>query len=74
MVRSYKPKGQKTYKKVHPHALKQAVQDVTDKRLPLRQTVVQYDISFSVIYRHFKKGSVLKPQGGQTCLTEQEEK
>lgn len=73
MVRNYKPKGSTSYKKVDSHILKQATEDVANKKMSLRQAAAHYGISYSVIYRHAKKGNSIKPQGGQTCLSESDE-
>lgn len=73
MVRNYKPKGLKSYKKTDPQKLKQAIEDVSAKKLTFREAALKYDISFSVIYRHAKKGNLIKPQGGQTVLSKKTE-
>lgn len=73
MVRNYKPKGLNSYQKADPQILNQAVEDVLNKKFSLRQAALQYGISYSVIYRHMKKGNAIKPHGGQTSLAQADE-
>lgn len=73
MVRNYRPKGPKSYKKSDPQNLKKAIEDFSAKKLTLRQVAEQYGISCSVIYRHAKKGNLIRSQGGQTCLSDYDE-
>lgn len=70
MPRNYKPVKPK--KKIDPEAIKKAVADVTHG-LSLRVAAGKYDIHYSVLYRHFKKGNTIKKRGGQTALSEKEE-
>lgn len=74
MVRNYKSKGTTRYLKPDPSVLKRAVDDVLSKRMSFRQAALHYSISYSVIYRHAKKGNNIKSQGGQTCLSEVDER
>lgn len=71
MPRSYK--RLKPNKVQDPEVIKAAVEDITNG-LSLRNAAAKYDIHYSVLYRHLKKGDQIKKKGGQTALTEEEEK
>lgn len=71
MPRNYK--RLKPEKIQDPAVIKAAVEDITNG-LSLRNAAAKYDIHYSVLYRHLKKGDQIKKKGGQTALTEGEEK
>lgn len=72
MPRDYKSKTEKRYKKHDPELLREAVADIKNNNLPFRKAATKYGISYGVLYRH-TKGRV-KRQGGQTSLSNEDEK
>lgn len=74
MPREYKSKSLKPYKKHDSIVLQQAVMDVKNNVFTLRRAAEHYGINYSVIYRHLKKGDAIKSHGGQTCLSNGEER
>lgn len=74
MPRHYKsdPHG-KIYKKTDKETFEKARKDIFVNGLSYRQVSKKYNISTTVLHRHMKKGASVKPHGGQTVLTKQEE-
>nr|XP_023021896.1 uncharacterized protein LOC111510230 [Leptinotarsa decemlineata] len=74
MPREYKPKaGRKRYKKPDPNIIEEAKNDVNNKGYSIRQSAIKHNIAYTVLQRHLKNVNV-KRQGGQTVLSEAEEK
>lgn len=64
----------KTYKNHEPEKIKAAINYILTEGRSLRDAAKKYDIHYSVLYRHLKKGENMKKRGGQTVLSEDEEK
>lgn len=62
----------KTYKTYDTNIINKAVKEVSEGG-SLRKVAKKYDIHYSVLFRHVKKGSNLKKRGGQTVLSNDEE-
>lgn len=72
MPRNYEPVTTGGYKKHDAEKIKTAVVDL-EGGMSVRKTAEKHGIHFSVLYRHWKKGDGIKPRGGQTSLTAEEE-
>lgn len=76
MPRNYKPVVGTGYKQHEPGKIQQAILDLQNG-LSLRKTAEKHGIHYSVLYRHWKKGTgtgnVMKKSGGQTSLSADEE-
>lgn len=64
----------KTYKNHEPEEIKAAINYILTEGRSLRDAAKKYDIHYSVLYRHLKNGENMKKRGGQTVLSEGEEK
>lgn len=72
MPRKYKPNPRgKRYRPLDKDALQQAI-DAVKKGLSLREAGRRFDIHFTIIGRYLRKKNI-KPQGGQTVLSKQDE-
>lgn len=71
MPRKYQPL--KAKKEIDPEALKSAIEDINNGK-SLRVSAKLHGIHYSVLYRHYKRGDTIKKKGGQTALSEEEEK
>lgn len=72
MLRKYKPVVGTGYKQHESGKIQLAIQDLQNG-LSLRKTAKKYGIHYIVLYRHWKKGNVMKKSGGQTSLSADEE-
>lgn len=74
MPRKYKRNPQsRVYRKHDPADIAKAVQAFESHQMTLRQAAAAYNINYSVIYRHSKRKGLIKSQGGQPALNENEE-
>lgn len=71
MPRKYKPLNK--VKKHSKEDMQKALKMLEDG-MSLRQAAEKSGIHYSVLYRHNKKGDEIKKKGGQTALSEEEEK
>lgn len=60
------------YTQHEPGKIQQAIEDLQNG-LSLRKTAEKHGIHYSVLYRHWKKGNVMKISGGQTSSSADEE-
>lgn len=72
MLRKYKPVVGTGYKQHESGKIQLAIQDLQNG-LSLRKTAKKYGIHYIVLYRHWKKGYVMKKSCGQTSLSADEE-
>lgn len=61
------------YRKYDPADIAKAVEAFESKQMTLRQTAAAFNINYSVVYRHSKRKGLIKSQGGQPALNENEE-
>lgn len=74
MGRSYEKKmGGRSYKNYSEESLEEALSKIADGQISIRAASKQYKISFGTLYNKFKGLHTKKP-GGQTVLTDIEEK
>lgn len=62
----------KIYRKPDPQNLAKAIAEIEAKKLSIRKSAAKFNIHYSVVYRHLNNKN-LKPQGGQTALSANEE-
>ncbi|XP_063232409.1 uncharacterized protein LOC134536584 [Bacillus rossius redtenbacheri] len=73
MPRKYQPVTERKHADCPPHILKLAVTHIQNG-LSYRKCSQKYNIPTTVLHRHVKKGDKIKKKGGQTVLSEEEEK